>query len=59
LPVFGVISPQGQVQLYATAYTGVHLEEFVNRNVELFGPMVYHPQLRKHYMRVTQVVPLP
>jgi hypothetical protein len=59
LPVYGVISPQGQVQLYATAFGGVNLEPFVNRNVELFGPMVYMPQLRKYYMRVTQIVPQP
>lgn len=56
--VYGLQSPQGQVVLYATPLGGIDLEAYLHRQVELFGPMVYHPQLRRYYMRVTQVVPL-
>jgi hypothetical protein len=49
----------GQPLLYVTAKPGLNLEPFVNRNVELFGQMIYSGQLRANYMEVVQVMPLP
>ncbi len=55
---YALVSSQGLPRLYATAQDGVDLERYVNRNVELVGPTVYHGQLRTNYMRVAQVVAL-
>ena len=49
----------GQPRLYVTARPPLNLEQFVNRNVELYGPMIYSGDLRANYMEVVQVTPLP
>jgi len=46
---------QGRPLLYVTAQTGLNLEPYVNRNVELYGPVIYHGDLRNNYMTATQV----
>lgn len=55
---YALVSSEGLPRLYVTAEDGVNLEGFVNRNVELVGPTIYHGQLRTNYMRVRQVLPL-
>jgi len=50
-------SPQGL--MYVTPAQGVDLRPYVERNVRLFGPVVYHGQLRNNYMTVQQVQQLP
>jgi hypothetical protein len=46
---------QGRPLLYVTAQAGLNLEPYVNRSVELFGPVIYHGDLRNNYMTATQV----
>ena len=55
---YALVSSQGLPRLYVTAQDGVNLEPFVNRNVELIGPMAYRGDLRTNYMRAGQVIPL-
>jgi hypothetical protein len=49
---------QGRPRLYVTGTAGMSLEPYVNRVVELYGPMVYRGDLRTNYMTATQVTPL-
>lgn len=49
---------QGQVMLYATALPGLSLEPYVNRIVNLYGPIVYRGDVRTNYMTVSQVSPV-
>lgn len=46
---------QGRPLLYVTAQAGLNLEPYVNRTVELFGPVIYHGELRTNYMTAAQV----
>jgi hypothetical protein len=46
---------QGRPLLYITAQQGLNLEPYVNRTVELFGPVIYHGELRTNYMTAAQV----
>lgn len=50
---------QGRPLLYVTAQAGLNLEPYVNRTVELFGPTVYHGDLRTNYMSAAQVNLIP
>jgi hypothetical protein len=50
---------QGLPMMYVTPEPGIDLEPYVNQNVQLFGPAIYHGELRANYMTVTQVQPLP
>jgi hypothetical protein len=52
-------SSQNYPILYVTPHTGIDLEPFVDRNVELFGPAIYRGDLRTNYMTVVRVQPLP
>jgi hypothetical protein len=52
-------APPGTPRLYVTAKPPLNLEQFVNRNVELYGQMIYSGSLRANYMEVVQVTPLP
>jgi hypothetical protein len=45
--------------MYVTGMPGLNLEPYVNRVVELFGPMVYRGDLRTNYMTASQVRPVP
>src|SRR5262249_29373101 len=42
-----------QRMLYVTAYPGLNLEQYLNRKVLLFGPILYSGALRNYYMSVT------
>ena len=47
---------QGYVRVYAVAQPGLNLEPFVNRRVELFGPMVQRPEFTgRGYMAVNRL----
>jgi hypothetical protein len=50
---------QGRARMYVTGMPGLNLEPYVNRVVELFGPMVYRGDLRTNYMTASQVRPVP
>lgn len=49
----------GAPLLYITPQTGIDLEPYLNRNVEVHGPAVYRGDLRANYMTVTSAQPLP
>jgi uncharacterized protein YgiM (DUF1202 family) len=57
-PTFVLESSAGTVHLYVTAQAGVNLEPYVNRNVNLYGPMIYYGPVKSNYMVVQQVQPL-
>lgn len=46
---------QGRPVMYITPQAGLNLDPYVNRTVELFGPTVYHGDLRTNYMSAAQV----
>ncbi len=50
---------QGQLLMYVTAAQGVDLEPYVNRNVDLYGPIVYRGDLRANYLTALRVTPMP
>lgn len=52
-------SSQGLPLMYVTAQPGVNLEPYVNRNVDLWGTMVYRGDVKTNYMTVQQVRTLP
>jgi hypothetical protein len=54
-----LVSSQGQLLMYVTSPTGVDLESYLNRNVQVTGPTVYRMDLRAHYMTAQQITPLP
>jgi hypothetical protein len=49
----------GRLPLYVTGQTGIDLEPYVNRKVELVGPSIYRGDLRANFMAVSRVQPLP
>jgi hypothetical protein len=57
-PTYVLESSAGTVHLYVTAQPGVNLEQYVNRNVNLYGPMTYYGPVKSNYMVVQQVQPL-
>jgi hypothetical protein len=50
---------QGLPLFYVAAQPGVDLESYVNREVELFGPVVYNGLLRANFMTAVRVQPVP
>jgi SH3-like domain-containing protein len=54
-----LISPSGELLAYVTAEPGVDLEPYLNRNIQVTGPLGYHMGVRGHYVRAQQVTPLP
>jgi len=44
-------------RLYATAQPGVNLDLYLNRQVMLYGAMVYRGDVKTNYMTVSQVAP--
>ncbi len=52
-------SDEGYPRLYCAPNAGVNLEPYLNRNVELFGPAIYHGELRANYMTVVRIQFLP
>lgn len=56
---YALEAANGQLRVYVTANSGVDLESYLNRPVELFGTMEMRGDVRgANYMRVTRVVPL-
>ncbi len=55
-PTFALEDARGYPRMYVVAQPGLSLETFVNRRVELFGPMVNRQELTIHgYMSVKTV----
>jgi hypothetical protein len=50
---------QGRPLLYATGQGNMTLDPYLNRGVELWGPLIYRGDLRTNYMTVNHVVLLP
>jgi hypothetical protein len=50
-----VLEVTGRPRLYVTGAAGVNLEPYVNRIVDLYGPIVYRGDLRTNYMTASQV----
>jgi hypothetical protein len=49
----------GRLPLYVTAQSGIDLEPYVCRKVEIVGPSIYRGDLRANYMTASRVQPLP
>jgi hypothetical protein len=58
-PTFVLQDERGLPLLYVTAQPGLSLEPYVNRNLRLYGPVVYRSDLRIHYLTASQVQLLP
>jgi hypothetical protein len=58
---YALESSQGQPRLYVTAQPGTNanLEQYVNRNVMVYGPTWYDGTLKNNYMTASQVQPVP
>jgi hypothetical protein len=54
-----LISGDGRMLMYVTGQTGVDLEPYVDRNVQLTGPLVYRMDVRAYHMTAQQATPLP
>jgi hypothetical protein len=54
-----LISSQGRLLMYITAQSGLDLEPYLNRNVQVTGPLVYRMDLRAYHMSAQQVAPVP
>jgi hypothetical protein len=52
---YAVEDDHGNLLMYVTAQSGVDLEPFRGRHVELWGPIYYHGLMKKNYMMVAQV----
>lgn len=58
-PTYVLESSQGLPLMYVTAVPGVNLEPYVNRNVDMWGMLVYRGDVKTNYMTVQQVKTLP
>jgi hypothetical protein len=58
-PTYVLDGGANRPSLYVTPQSGIDLEPFLNRKVELFGPSIYRGDLRANYMSVMRVQPLP
>jgi hypothetical protein len=56
---YGLLSSRNQVLLYITPPPGQSLDPYAERNVNVYGPVLYHGELRKHHMTAQQVQLLP
>ena len=56
---YALDNSQGRPIMYVTEQPGVNLEPYLNRNVELYGDVVYRMDLRAYVMTATRVTPLP
>jgi hypothetical protein len=54
-----LISGQGQLLMYITAQPGLDLGPYLDRNVQVTGPLVYRMDLRAYHMSAQQVTPVP
>jgi hypothetical protein len=53
--VYALEMNNGQRFLYVTAYPGLNLDQYVNRKIVLFGPILYSGSLRNYYMSATHL----
>lgn len=58
-PTYVLETSQGLPMMYVTAQSGVNLEPYINRNVDLWGTVVYRGDVKTNYMTVQQVRMLP
>jgi hypothetical protein len=58
-PTYVLENSQGVPRFYVVPQTGVDLEAYVNRNVEVFGQAVYRGELRANLMTAARVKELP
>jgi hypothetical protein len=58
-PLYALDQSDGQTRLYLCGQTGVDLDAFRGRVVEVSGPVGYYGELCKDYMLAQQVTPLP
>jgi hypothetical protein len=49
---------RGILQFYVSPQPGVDLESYLNRNIQLTGPIAYHCDWRAYLMNASQVVPV-
>jgi hypothetical protein len=56
---YGLMSQDCKWHLYLTAGPGLNLDQFRERNVKIYGSVIYRSELRTHYMIVQQVYPEP
>jgi hypothetical protein len=56
---YPLLNSRGDPIMNVTAGPGVDLTSHIDHNVELWGPVVYYPELRGNLMTVTQVRDLP
>ena len=53
-PAFALEADDGRVYAYVTAGANMDLEPYVNRTVQLYGPVTYHGMMRTNYMTALQ-----
>jgi hypothetical protein len=53
--VYALEMNNGQRFLYITAYPGLNLDQYVNRKILVFGPILYSGSLRNYYMSATHL----
>jgi uncharacterized protein YgiM (DUF1202 family) len=57
-PAYALEGDDGKVHAYVTAGSNLELEPYVNRTVQLYGPVTYHGMMRTNYMTALQVNPV-
>jgi uncharacterized protein YgiM (DUF1202 family) len=59
-PTYALESSQGELRLYVTEQPGanVNLDQYLNRNVLLYGPTWFRGDVRTNYMTVSKVQPV-
>lgn len=56
-PTYALEDARGQQRMYVTAQPGVNLEPYLNRNVELFGSIMYLGYPPVYHIKAVQVTP--
>jgi hypothetical protein len=57
-PAYRLWTGAGQAPLYLTVNPSVDLRPYLDKDVQLYGPLVYRGDLRTHYMVALQVHPV-
>jgi hypothetical protein len=57
-PTYALEDAWGRLRMYVTAQPGVNLEPHLNRNVELFGSIIYRGYPPVYHIKVVQVAPV-
>jgi hypothetical protein len=58
-PTYVLQSTEGRPPLYVTAQGQLNLECYLQRNVELYGPMVYRGDVKANYMTAAHIALIP